>query len=107
MNSSSSKSIRTTIDTVQKALSGLKPHLQCADTCAFAVFIVIEKMDSSIFRAWEKYRPSLCKDQAADTRDDRSSGSENIGKHIPTWPELAHFLESEAIIRVHDEKRRH
>lgn len=107
LNGSSSKSIRNTIDTVQKALNGLKPYMKGVEISFFAVFLVIERMDSETFRAWEKYRPALCKkrDNPAEAAVDGNPNEENIGNHIPTWAELTQFLEGEALIRVHDEKR--
>ncbi|XP_031637052.1 uncharacterized protein LOC116349652 [Contarinia nasturtii] len=104
INGSTSKTIRDTIDIVQKHIHGLKRYVEMNDNHPYVVFAVISKMDTDTYRAWEKYRPSLTK---ACTANDGTETNNAIrpGKHIPTWSELEQFLEGEVTIRVHAERR--
>lgn len=106
ISGTSSKTIRDTIDIVQKHVHGVKQYIKVGDENPYVVFAVINKMDSSVFRAWEKYRPSFTKADATPTDGEASSSRAlRTGKHIPTWPELEKFLEGEVTIRVHEERR--
>lgn len=105
MSSSSSQSIRDIIDTVHKHIHGVKRYINFDEGYAYVVFAVIERMDSSTYRAWEKHRPTLAK--AKDQELDATIGDDQMnpnpirtGKHIPTWQQLEEFLESEVTIRV-------
>lgn len=105
MSSSSSQSIRDIIDTVHKHIHGVKRYINIDEGYAYVVFAVIERMDSSTYRAWEKHRPTLAK--AKNQELDATIGDDQMnpnpirtGKHIPTWQQLEEFLESEVTIRV-------
>lgn len=58
-----------------------------------------------IYRAWEKYRPSLAKRNALEGEPNDNPNANKTGKCIPTWAQLEEFLEGEVTIRVHSEKR--
>lgn len=110
MENSSSTAIRNIIDTIQKHTNGIKRYIKPQnEDYPYAVFAVINKMDSETYRAWEKQRPVLAK-QAWERRkaiegNDIDESESHPSKYIPKWPELERFLESEVTIRVHAEKR--
>lgn len=106
MKKSSSGSIRNVIDTVQKHINGLKQYNTSDHSCIYAVFAVIDKMDTETYRAWEKHRRALAKAELqANEANVEGSVKINIGKYIPKWSELELFLEGEVAIRVHAENR--
>lgn len=115
MRSNSSKAIRKMIDTVQQHIAGASRYINIDEKQPYSVFMIIDKMDSETFRAWEKHRPALAKAQALQNSNDEDATDEQEinnganalrpGKHIPTWKELEEFLEGEVSIRVHEEKR--
>lgn len=119
MKDNSAKAVRQMLDAVQQHIAGVNRYIKIDENHPYAVFSVIDKMDSDTFRAWEKHRPSLTKANARqidpnDNNDDNAEADEtenqdeiplNLGKHIPTWKELEEFLEGEVTIRVHEERR--
>lgn len=105
MKNRSSKTIRNIIDTVQKHINGLKRYVKLDEANAYAVFTVIDRMDSTTYRAWEKHRPTLVKANVQADPQPNENQNDKPGKHIPTWEQLEAFLESEVTIRVHAENR--
>ena len=69
MKSNSSKAIRKMIDTVQQHVAGVSRYITADDKQPYAVFTIIDKMDSDTFRAWEKHRPTLAKANAIAAND--------------------------------------
>lgn len=109
MKNRSSRTIRNVIDTVQKHINGLKNYIKMDEAQTYAVFTVIDRMDTATYSAWEKHRLTLAQsdDKANNEVAGDGDGAQNvsIGKRIPTWNQLAKFLESEVTIRVHAENR--
>lgn len=105
MRNNSSKTIRDTIDVIQQHIAGISRYVDIDKKHPYAVFAVINKMDSDTFRAWEKFRPGLAKNDANQNDANAEAIAPRSGKHIPTWQELEQFLEGEVTIRVHAEKR--
>lgn len=113
MKDRSSRTVRNVIDTVQKHINGLANYMKMDEAQAYAVFAVIDRMDTATYGAWEKHRLTLVQasTQANTQADEDADGGEaasqpvSIGKLIPTWEQLAKFLESEVTIRLHAENR--
>lgn len=98
MTGSSSKTIRDTIDIVQKHIHGLKRYVNLDDKHPYVVFEVIRRMDPDTYRAWEKYRPTLAKAHNQNALHNEENNAIRPGKYIPNWSELEQFLEGEVTI---------
>lgn len=106
MNNSSSETLGNMINAVQKHINGLKRCIKIDDSNLYAVFTIISKMDSETYDAWEKYRCTLAKaDFKANEENKAILNTFKLGKYIPKWSELEHFLRSEVKIRIQAEKR--
>lgn len=105
MRDNSSKTIRKMIDTVQQHIVGANRCIKTDEAHPYAVFTVIDKMDSNTFSAWEKHRRALTEAQQQAAETDEDGNQIRLGKLIPSWKELEQFLESEVTIRVHAESR--
>ncbi|RYE12923.1 MAG: DUF1759 domain-containing protein, partial [Sphingobacteriaceae bacterium] len=99
----SSKSIRDTIDIVQKHMHGLSRYVELGSDNPYVVFAVITRMDANTFRAWEKHRPLLARAHAEHS-EEGTDGEFRPGQYIPSWVDLERFLETEVSIRVHAEQ---
>lgn len=64
MKNRSSKTIRSVIETVQKHINGLKRYIKIDEAQLYAVFTVIDRMDTTTYSAWEKHRLTLANNQA-------------------------------------------
>lgn len=100
----SSKTIRDTIDIVQKHMHGLSRYVELGSDNPYVVFAVISRMDANTFRAWEKHRPLLARAHPERSEED-TDGEFRPGQYIPSWTDLERFLETEVSIRVHAEQR--
>lgn len=54
MKDNSAKAVRQMLDTVQQHIAGVNRYIKTDENHPYAVFSVIDKMDSDTFRAWEK-----------------------------------------------------
>lgn len=81
MKSNSSRMIRKMIDTVQQHIAGASRYIDIDEKQPYAVFTVIDKMDSETFRAWEKHRPTLAKAIAIQNNAEEIDG-DNDELHI-------------------------
>lgn len=109
MQKASSKAIRQMIDTVHKCVQGLERYYPKEYVDPFVVFLVIDRMDKDTYRSWEKHRQNVLKKLPANAEpmdeDAQASNVQPASKAVPTWAQLEKFLEDEASIHVHEEKR--
>lgn len=80
MRSNISKVIRYVIDTVNRHIEGLSRHAKLDGKNVYAVFAVIDKIDTETYKAWEKYRPGLTKANANAGDDNENANNANLNR---------------------------
>lgn len=104
MKSNTSRVIRRMMDIVQQQIAGASRYIKIDEKHPYAVFTIIDKMDSDTFRAKLNAQQNAG-DEDAENANVNQTIAMRPGKHIPTWKELEQFLDGEASIHVHEEKR--
>lgn len=127
LNIPTNKGIRKIIDEIHESKNQLEDYFDTDKWDPLILFMVIDKLDETTYRAWETYRASLPITQTKESETTQTQPTDNTQNvtqaeegaaggeaitvkkrkpcKIPTWKNMDDFLEQQSRILLHAENR--